>query len=29
MEIVDQQKRIENISETSYEFHFEQYLSEG
>ena len=29
MEIVDQKNRIEKISETGYEFHFEQYLSEG
>lgn len=29
MEIVDQKNRIERIAETGYEFHFEQYLSQG
>lgn len=29
MEIVDQTNRIDRIAETGYEFHFEQYLSQG
>ncbi|NEN23391.1 hypothetical protein G3O08_07750 [Cryomorpha ignava] len=29
MEIVDQKSRIEKIGDTGYEFHFEQYLSQG